>query len=287
MNDGGSLPDGATATRRSRQPVPEIVINCIYCLYPLLIRTCTAAHRVAGKFVQGAQMSDKHLSSRFDFDLDLLLTRLLEMGGLVEAQIACAIETLNTFDLRLVEQVLQGEHRLNAMEIEIDEEVSNIIVRRQPTARDLRLLMAASKCITNLERAGDEARKIAKRTRRIAMGSSTPQAVNISEIKAAGKLAVDILRHALDAFARMDTVAAAQIVKDDEAIDNEFVAFMRRLITSMTQDPRTIATGFDYLSIAKAIERIGDHATNIAELVVYIVKGTDVRHAPRELIARC
>ncbi|MFL9887605.1 phosphate signaling complex protein PhoU [Paraburkholderia agricolaris] len=232
-------------------------------------------------------MSDKHLSSRFDFDLDLLLTRLLEMGGLVEAQIACAIETLNTFDLRLVEQVLQGEHRLNAMEIEIDEEVSNIIVRRQPTARDLRLLMAASKCITNLERAGDEARKIAKRTRRIAMGSSTPQAVNISEIKAAGKLAVDILRHALDAFARMDTVAAAQIVKDDEAIDNEFVAFMRSLITSMTQDPRTIATGFDYLSIAKAIERIGDHATNIAELVVYIVKGTDVRHAPRELIARC
>ncbi|WP_454808473.1 phosphate signaling complex protein PhoU [Paraburkholderia fungorum] len=232
-------------------------------------------------------MSDKHLSSRFDFDLDLLLTRLLEMGGLVEAQIACAIETLNTFDLRLVEQVLQGEHRLNAMEIEIDEEVSNIIVRRQPTARDLRLLMAASKCITNLERAGDEARKIAKRTRRIAMGSSTPQAVNISEIKAAGKLAVDILRHALDAFARMDTVAAAQIVKDDEAIDNEFVAFMRRLIMSMTQDPRTIATGFDYLSIAKAIERIGDHATNIAELVVYIVKGTDVRHAPRELVARC
>ncbi|MFL9863453.1 phosphate signaling complex protein PhoU [Paraburkholderia fungorum] len=232
-------------------------------------------------------MSDKHLSSGFDFDLNLLLTRLLEMGGLVEAQIACAMETLNTFDLTLVEQVLESEHRLNAMEIEIDEEVSNIIVRRQPTARDLRLLMAASKCITNLERAGDEARKIAKRTRRIAMGATAAQPVNISEIKASGKMAADILRHALDAFARMDTVAAAQIVQDDEAIDNEFVAFMRRLITSMTQDPRTIATGFDYLSIAKAIERIGDHATNIAELVVYIVKGTDVRHTPRELIARC
>lgn len=230
-------------------------------------------------------MSDKHLSSRFDFDLNLLLTRLLEMGGLVEAQIACAMETLNTFDLTLVEQVLEGEHRLNAMEIEIDEEVSNIIVRRQPTACDLRLLMAASKCITNLERAGDEARKIAKRTRRIAM-APTVQAVNIAEIKASGKMAADILRHALDAFARMDTVAAARIVQDDEAIDNEFVAFVRRLITSMTQDPRTIAMGFDYLSIAKAIERIGDHATNIAELVVYIVKGTDVRHAPRELIAR-
>ncbi|MGF6899015.1 phosphate signaling complex protein PhoU [Paraburkholderia sp. GAS348] len=230
-------------------------------------------------------MSDKHLSSGFDLDLDLLLTRLLEMGGLVEAQIACATEALNTFDLTLVEQVLEGEHRLNAMEIEIDEEVSNIIVRRQPTARDLRLLMAASKCITNLERAGDEARKIAKRTRRIAM-EANPWTVNITEIKASGKMAADILRHALDAFARMDSVAAAQIVRDDEAIDNEFKAFVRRLITSMTQDPRTIQTGFDYLSIAKAIERIGDHATNIAELVVYIVKGTDVRHAPREQIER-
>ncbi|CAE6727941.1 phosphate signaling complex protein PhoU [Paraburkholderia haematera] len=231
-------------------------------------------------------MSDKHLSSGFDFDLNLLLTRLLEMGGLVEAQIACATEALNTFDLALVEQVLEDEQRLNAMEIEIDEEVSNIIVRRQPTARDLRLLMAASKCITNLERAGDEARKIAKRTRRIAM-EATARTVNIAEIKASGKMAADILRHALDAFARMDTVAAAQIVRDDEAIDNEFRAFVRKLITSMTQDPRTIQIGFHYLSIAKAIERIGDHATNIAELVVYIVKGTDVRHAPREQIERC
>ncbi|RKE38464.1 phosphate transport system protein [Paraburkholderia sp. BL23I1N1] len=231
-------------------------------------------------------MSDKHLSSGFDFDLNLLLTRLLEMGGLVEAQIACATEALNTFDLTLVDQVLEGEQRLNAMEIEIDEEVSNIIVRRQPTARDLRLLMAASKCITNLERAGDEARKIAKRTRRIAMEAST-RTVNISEIKASGKMAADILRHALDAFARMDTVAAAQIIRDDEAIDNEFRAFVRRLIASMTADPGTIQMGFHYLSIAKAIERIGDHATNIAELVVYIVKGTDVRHAPREQIERC
>ncbi|CAE6898110.1 Phosphate-specific transport system accessory protein PhoU [Paraburkholderia domus] len=231
-------------------------------------------------------MSDKHLSSRFDVDLNLLLTRLLEMGGLVEAQIARAMEALNTFDLALVEEVLESEHRLNAMEIEIDEEVSNVIVRRQPTARDLRLLMAASKCITNLERAGDEARKIAKRTRRIAMEAAA-QPVNISEIKASGKMAADILRHALDAFARMDTVAAAQIVGDDEAIDNEFEAFVRRLITSMTQDPRIIPMGLDYLSIAKAIERIGDHATNIAELVVYIVKGTDVRHVPREQIERC
>ncbi|WP_341319451.1 phosphate signaling complex protein PhoU [Paraburkholderia sp. IMGN_8] len=230
-------------------------------------------------------MSDKHLSSRFDLDLNLLLTRLLEMGGLVEAQIARAMEALNAFDLTLVEQILESERRLNAMEIEIDEEVSNIIVRRQPTARDLRLLMAVSKCITNLERAGDEARKIAKRIRRIDE-KNAGLTVNIAEIKASGEMAADILRRALDAFARMDTAAAAQIVRDDEAIDNEFVAFVRKLITSMMEDPRTIPVGLDYLFIAKAVERIGDHATNIAEFVVYIVEGTDVRHASREQIER-
>lgn len=231
-------------------------------------------------------MPDKHLSSRFDVDLNLLLTRLLEMGGLVEAQIACAMEALNTLNLALVERVREGERRLNAMEIEIDQEVSNIIARRQPTARDLRLLMAASRCVANLERAGDEARKIAKRTRRIAM-DTTARTVNIAEIKASGEMAADMLRQALNAFARMDTVAAVQIVRDDKSIDNKFEAFVRQLITSMMEDPRTIAMGLDYLFIAKAIERIGDHATNIAELVVYIVEGTDVRHAPREQIEGC
>jgi phosphate transport system protein len=226
-------------------------------------------------------MSDKHLSSRFDLDLNLLLTRLLEMGGLVEAQIACAVEALNTFDLTLVEQVLEGEHRLNAMEIEIDEEVSNIIVRRQPTARDLRLLMAASKCITNLERAGDEAQKIAKRTRRIAM-ETTARTVNIAEIKASGEMASHLLRRVLDAFARMDATAAAQIVRDDETIDTAFRAFVFKLVTSMKEDPRTIQIGLDYLFIAKAIERIGDHATNIAEAIVYVVRGTDIRHEHRK-----
>ena len=230
-------------------------------------------------------MSDKHLSSKFDADLNLLSTRLLEMGGLVESQIAHAMEALNTFDLALVEQVIKGERRLNAMEIEIDEDVTNIIARRQPAARDLRLLMAASRCITNLERAGDEARKIAKRTRRIAV-DGPPRTINIAEIKVSGEMASHILRRALDAFARMDSVAAAQIVRDDEAIDNEFRAFVRKLVTYMMEDPRTISTGLDYLFIAKAIERIGDHATNIAESVVYAVKGTDVRHVPREQLVR-
>src|ERR1700761_1158534 len=177
-------------------------------------------------------MSDKHLSSRFDADLNLLSSKLLEMGGLVESQIACAMDALNTFDMALVEQVIEGERRLNSLEIELDEAVSNIIARRQPAARDLRLLMAISKCVTNLERAGDEARKIAKRTRRIAREANW-RSINIAEIKLSGEMAAHILRRALDAFARMDNVAAAQIVRDDEAIDNEFRAFVRKLVSYM------------------------------------------------------
>jgi phosphate transport system protein len=226
-------------------------------------------------------MSDKHLSSRFDADLNLLSSKLLEMGGLVESQIACAMDALNTFDMALVEQVIEGERRLNSLEIELDEAVSNIIARRQPAARDLRLLMAISKCVTNLERAGDEARKIAKRTRRIAREANW-RSINIAEIKLSCEMAAHILRRALDAFARMDNVAAAQIVRDDEVIDNEFRAFVRKLVSYMTEDPRTISIGLDYLFIAKAIERIGDHATNIAESVVYVVRGTDIRHEHRK-----
>ena len=203
----------------------------------------------------------------------------------MESQIACALEALKEFDTVLVDQVLEGEHRLNDMEIKIDEEVTNIIARRQPAARDLRFLMATSKCITNLERAGDEARKIVKRTRRIQANVGGLN-VNAAEIKASGEMALHILRRALDAFARMDTVAAAKIVRDDEAIDNEFKAFVRKLVTSMTEDPRTISIGLDYLFIAKAIERIGDHAKNIAEYVVYVAKGADVRHVSREQLER-
>ncbi|MDN7941561.1 phosphate signaling complex protein PhoU [Burkholderia multivorans] len=231
-------------------------------------------------------MTDKHLSSQFDADLALVSTRLLEMGGLVELQIARAMQALATFDLDIVEKVIQDERQLNAMEIAIDEELSNIIARRQPAARDLRLLMATSKTVTNLERAGDEARKIAKRVRRIAVDISA-RSINVAEIKLSGELATHILRRALDAFARLDTVSAAQIVRDDHAIDEQFRAFVRKLATYMMEDPRSISVGLDYLFIAKAIERIGDHATNIAEFIIYVAKGTDVRHlSPAELERR-
>jgi phosphate transport system protein len=230
-------------------------------------------------------MSDKHLSSQFDADLNAVSSKVLEMGGLVESQIINAMQALNTFDMDIVEAVVLAETRLNTMEVEIDEECSNIIARRQPAARDLRLLMAISKTITNLERAGDEAEKIAKRVKRInedGMGRN----VNIAEIKLSGEMAVSILRRALDAFARLDTVAAAQIVRDDKAIDEEFRAFVRKLVTYMMEDPRMISAGLDYLFIAKAVERIGDHAKNIAEFIIYIVKGTDVRHVSRDQLER-
>ena len=230
-------------------------------------------------------MSDKHLSSQFDADLNAVSSKVLEMGGLVESQIVGAMHALNEFDRDTAEKVIAAEETLNAMEVDIDQECGNIIARRQPAARDLRLLMSISKTITNLERAGDEAEKIAKRVRRL-VDEPAARAVNIAEIKVSGEMAVTILRRALDAFARLDTVAAAQIVKDDKEIDLEFRAFVRKLVSYMQEDPRTISVGLDYLFIAKAIERIGDHAKNIAEFIIYIVKGTDVRHQPRDTLDR-
>ncbi|RKU02184.1 phosphate transport system regulatory protein PhoU [Burkholderia sp. Nafp2/4-1b] len=230
-------------------------------------------------------MSDKHLSSQFDADLNAVSSKVLEMGGLVESQIVGAMYALNEFDREAAERVITAEETLNAMEVEIDQECGNIIARRQPAARDLRLLMSISKTITNLERAGDEAEKIAKRVRRL-VDEPAARAVNIAEIKVSGEMAVTILRRALDAFARLDTVAAAQIVKDDKEIDLEFRAFVRKLVSYMQEDPRTISVGLEYLFIAKAIERIGDHAKNIAEFIIYIVKGTDVRHQPRDTLDR-
>ncbi|MBN3785916.1 phosphate signaling complex protein PhoU [Burkholderia sp. Ac-20353] len=228
-------------------------------------------------------MPNKHMSSHFDAELQHLSSKFLEMGGIVESQLNDAIAALNRFDLNLVEKVIAMERRLNEMEVEIDAECCNVIARRQPAASDLRLLVAISKGITNLERAGDEARKVAKRTRRIAQeGAGTK--INIAEILLSGQLAAAIMRRALDAFARLDTRAAAQLLRDDDAIDDQYRGFMRKLVTYMAEDPRVISDALDYLAIASAIERIGDHATNLAELVIYIVKGTDVRHMPREQI---
>ncbi|BDC43429.1 phosphate signaling complex protein PhoU [Paraburkholderia terrae] len=228
-------------------------------------------------------MSDKHLSSQFDAALNMLSTNLLEMGGVVERQITRCLSLLDAYDPALVEAIRDSERELNALEIEIDEEIHRVIARRQPAARDLRLLMAMSKCVTNLERMGDEARKISKRMRRIDEYGGT-SSISLAELKQCGELASSILHRVLDAFARMDAVAAAQIVRDDKAIDDVFRAFVERLVAHMNETPRTVSVALEYLFIAKALERIGDHAKNIAEFVVFVVKGRDVRHIPlREL----
>ncbi len=222
-------------------------------------------------------MADKHLSSQFDSELNNISSRVMELGGLVESQIRRAIYALSHFNLEAVEQVEQLERRVNAMEVEIDHELASVIARRQPTARDLRLLMAFSKAIANLERMGDEATRMARMVKSI-IESGAARSLPSSDLRVAADLASGLLRKALDAFARLDTKAAVAILKEDDLIDREFDGFVRKLITYMMEDPRTISASLDLLFLAKAIERIGDHSKNVAELIIYLVKGKDVRH---------
>ena len=228
-------------------------------------------------------MPDKHLSSQFDNELNGVSSRLMEMGGLVESQIQQAVYSLSLFVENVADSVIENEHKVNAMEVEIDRELSSIIGRRQPTANDLRLLMAISKATANLERAGDEAAKIARIVKSI-MSHGSFRALPSSELRLATELASNLLRKSLDAFARLDTATAVTILKEDDLIDKEFDGFVRKLITYMMEDPRTISAGLDLLFVAKALERIGDHAKNIAELIIYIVKGEDIRHSSIEHI---
>ncbi len=228
-------------------------------------------------------MPEKHLSSQFDSELGSVSTRVMEMGGLVESQIRQAIYALSQFSVEAANEVTATETRVNTMELDIDRELSSIIARRQPTARDLRLLMAISKTTANLERVGDEAAKIARMVRSI-IQSGDLRSLPAMELRVASDLASGLLRKALDAFARLDTTAALAILKEDDLIDQEFDGFVRKLITYMMEDPRMISPSLDLLFLAKAIERIGDHAKNIAELIIYIVKGADVRHASMEQI---
>ena len=228
-------------------------------------------------------MLDKHLSTQFDSELNGVSSRVMELGGLVESQLRLAIYALSHFSSETSSQVIETEARVNAMEIEIDRELSSIIARRQPTARDLRLLIAISKTTANLERAGDETEKIARMVMSI-IQSGSARALPSADLRVAAELASGLLRKALDAFARLDTSVAVSILKEDDQIDKEFDGFVRKLITYMMEDPRTISASLDLLFIAKAIERVGDHAKNIAEFIIYVVKGTDVRHTSMDQI---
>jgi phosphate transport system protein len=228
-------------------------------------------------------MTDKHLSSQFDSELSAVSTRVMEMGGIVESQIRTAVYALSQFSAEAADQVVEIETRVNLMEVEIDRELSTIIARRQPTARDLRLLIAISKTTANLERAGDEAERIARMVKSI-IESGDARKLPASELRIAADLASGLLRKALDAFARLDANAAVSILKEDDLIDREFGGFVRKLITYMMEDPRTISASLNLLFVAKAIERIGDHSKNIAEFIIYVVKGADVRHSSMEKI---
>ena len=228
-------------------------------------------------------MPEKHLSTQFDSELSAVSTRVMELGGLVESQIRQAILALSQFSVDLANDVSATESRVNAMEVDIDRELSSIIARRQPTARDLRLLIAISKTTANLERVGDEAEKIARMVRSI-INSGAPRSLPSLELRVAADMASGLLRKALDAFARLDVNTAVDILKEDDLIDQEFDGFVRKLVTYMMEDPRMISPSLDLLFLAKAIERIGDHAKNIAEFIIYIVKGADVRHTSMEEI---
>ena len=228
-------------------------------------------------------MAEKHLSSQFDSELNNVSARVMELGGLVESQIRQAIHALSHFSLESVRQVEAMEQRVNLMEVEIDHDLSTIIARRQPTARDLRLLMAFSKATANLERMGDEASKMARMVQSI-IESGASRSLPTMDLRVAADLASGLLRKALDAFARLDTKDALAILKEDDLIDEEFDGFVRKLITYMMEDPRTISASLDLLFLAKAIERIGDHSKNLAELIIYLVKGMDVRHTSLDQI---
>jgi len=230
-------------------------------------------------------MTDKHLSTQFDAELSGISTRVLEMGGLVEAQVAQAVQALGDFSAESADEVLAREGRVNSMEVEIDKDLSTIIARRQPTARDLRLLIAISKSIANLERVGDEAARIARTVQRLVSGGvSSRLRLPMSDLAFEAELATTQLRKSLDAFARLDVEKALDVLKHDDEIDKEFDGLLRKLITYMMEDPRTISSSIDLVFVAKAIERVGDHAKNLAEVVIYVVKGQDVRHNTPEAV---
>ncbi len=230
-------------------------------------------------------MQSEHTYKQYDAELEAVRAKVLKMGGLVEQQIVSALESLVNVNPKLAAEVMQADHLVNALEVQVDEDCSHIIARRQPTAGDLRMIMMVVKTITDLERIGDEASKIARVAQKI-YESDRMYKTRFNEINSMVHLVRQMLRTSLDAFARLDVTKTAEVARQDEQVDEHFRAAMRQLVTFMLEDPRTISMSLEVLFVAKAIERIGDHAKNIAEYVIYMVKGKDVRHTTIEEIER-
>jgi len=228
----------------------------------------------------------EHSSKQYDVELEQMRSRTLQMGGLVESQLKLALEAFEQADVVKAEAAIEGDRRVNELQIDLDMMVNHVIARRQPTAGDLRMIMGIAKAITDLERIGDEASKIARAAKWIHEKENSFRLNRIPDVRASGEVAAQMLRRALDCFARLDTTVAAGIIRDDEGIDERFRAILRQLVTFMMEDPRSISAAIDTVWAAKAIERIGDHAKNIAEHVIFIAQGADVRHISPEEVAR-
>lgn len=221
-----------------------------------------------------------HISQQFDVELEAIRNRVLAMGGLVEEQIRNAILSLTENDAQLAEKVIENDFKVNAAEVAIDEECCHIIAKRQPAASDLRLVIAVIKTITDLERIGDQAERIARMAIRLSeMERPKNQYV---ELKNIGEHVASMIHDTLDAFARLDAEAAVKIAREDLKVDTEYDGIMRQTLTFMMEDPRSITRMLDVMWTARAIERIGDHSKNICEYIVYLVKGKDVRHTSLE-----
>lgn len=219
----------------------------------------------------------QHIVSVFDDDLNRLRTHVLQMGGLVETQLSASLEAYLKGDANNVRNIVETDRRVNELEVMIDDDCAHIIAMRQPAASDLRLVLGISKIVTDLERTGDEAKKIAKSVRRIYEGGHQPSQYGVG-IRHLANGAVGMLRQALDAFARQDAAQALEVIRADAELDVEFKSIIRQLITHMMEDPRTITTSLEIMAISRAIERIGDHAKNISEQVIFVVEGRDIRH---------
>jgi len=219
----------------------------------------------------------QHIASRFDEDLNRLRTHVLQMGGLVETQLSAAIDAYSNGEVGYVKNIVETDRKVNDLEVQIDDDCAHIIAMRQPAASDLRLVLGISRLVTDLERGGDEAKKIAKGVRRIYDNGHMPAQYAVG-VRHLAEAALTMVRQSLDAFARLDSELAKNVIRADANVDVEFKSIMRQLITHMMEDPRTITVAIDILAIARAIERIGDHAKNIAEHVIYIVDGRDIRH---------
>lgn len=228
-------------------------------------------------------MSDKHLSSQFESDLNDITGQLMAFGGVVEKQLRHAMRALSELNVEAADEALASGSTINAMELTIDRDLTSIIARRQPAARDLRLLITISKSTANLERLGDESEKIARMVKSLIAEGGTRDLPK-DDLRVAAELATRSLRMALDCLSRLDTQGALVILREDAKIDQEFARFVTKMVAYMMADPKHVALGLDLVFIAKAIERIGDHTKNIAECTIYLAAGEDVRHLPLEKI---